>query len=35
MIKKADKSDLETLANLAAQMWKNHTVKDLIKEFSH
>ena len=25
---------METLANLAVQMWKNHTVKDLIKEFS-
>ena len=34
MIKNAEIHDLEQLANLAVLMWKNHTVQDLIDEFS-
>ena len=34
MIKKAETCDLERLANLATFMWKNHTIQDLIDEFS-
>lgn len=34
MIKKAGNSDLETLAKLAVMMWKNHSINELINEFS-
>ncbi len=34
MIKKAGNNDLETLAKLAAMMWKNHSINELINEFS-
>lgn len=34
MIKKAESGDLETLAKLAALMWKNHSVRELAEEFS-
>ena len=34
MIKKAKIYDLELLAKLAILMWKNHTIQDLIDEFS-
>ena len=34
MIKKAEMSDVERLANLAVLMWQNHTIQDLTDEFS-
>ncbi|MBS6217953.1 MAG: GNAT family N-acetyltransferase [Clostridiales bacterium] len=34
MIKRAETNDLETLAKLAVIMWKNHSVNELINEFS-
>lgn len=34
MIKKAEKSDLEQLADLAVLMWGDHTVQELSDEFS-
>ena len=34
MIKKAGINDLETLAKLAVMMWQNHSVNELINEFS-
>ena len=34
MVKKANKNDIETLANLAVIMWSTHSVEDLIDEFS-
>lgn len=34
MIKKAGINDLETLAKLAVMMWRNHSVNELINEFS-
>lgn len=34
MIKKAGINDLETLAKLAVIMWQNHSVNELINEFS-
>ena len=34
MIKKAETNDLEILAKLAVMMWKNHSVNELINEFS-
>ena len=34
MIKKAGTDDLETLAKLAAMMWQNHSIHELIDEFS-
>lgn len=33
MIKKATHKDAETIARLAIQMWNNHTVEELTKEF--
>ena len=32
MIKKAGTDDLETLAKLAAMMWQNHSIHELIDE---
>lgn len=34
MIKKAGNNDLETLAKLAILMWQNHSITELINEFS-
>ncbi len=34
MIKKAESSDLEIIAKLAVLMWRNHSVNELINEFS-
>ena len=34
MIRKADKNDLEELANLAVLMWKESSISELIAEFS-
>lgn len=34
MTKKAGSSDLETLAKLAVIMWQNHSINELINEFS-
>lgn len=34
MIRQAGNNDLETLAELAVIMWKNHSVNELINEFS-
>lgn len=34
MVRKAEKQDLEILANLAVQMWDSHSVSELIAEFS-
>lgn len=34
MIKRAETNDLEILAKLAVMMWKNHSVNELINEFS-
>ena len=34
MVRKAEKKDLEILANLAILMWNNHSVNELIAEFS-
>ena len=34
MIKKAGNKDLETLAKLASEMWHNHSINELINEFS-
>lgn len=34
MVRKAEKQDLEILANLAVQMWDSHSVSELIVEFS-
>lgn len=34
MIKKAGNNDLETLAKLAVMMWQNHSINELINEFS-
>ena len=34
MIKKVGINDLETLAKLAVMMWQNHSVNELINEFS-
>lgn len=34
MIKKAGNNDLETLAKLASEMWHNHSINELINEFS-
>ena len=34
MIKKAGSNDLETLAKLASEMWHNHSINELINEFS-
>ena len=34
MIKKAGINDLETLSKLAVMMWQNHSVNELINEFS-
>lgn len=34
MIKKAETNDLEILAKLAVMMWQNHSVSELINEFS-
>lgn len=34
MIKQAGNNDLETLAKLAVIMWKNHSINELISEFS-
>ena len=34
MIKKAGTGDLETLAELAVMMWQNHSINELINEFS-
>ncbi len=34
MVQKAGKQDLEILANLAILMWDNHSVSELIEEFS-
>ena len=33
MVRKAEKQDLEILANLAVQMWNSHSVSELIAEF--
>lgn len=35
MIRKAEKGDLTTLADLAVLMWSNHTTDELISEFSY
>lgn len=35
MIKKANINDVETIASLAILMWKQHTIQDLIDEFSN
>ncbi len=34
MIKRAETNDLEILAKLAVMMWRNHSVNELINEFS-
>lgn len=34
MIKRAGNNDLKTLATLAVEMWQDHSVNELIKEFS-
>ena len=34
MIKKAGNNDLESLAELAVLMWQNHSITELINEFS-
>lgn len=34
MVKKAGHEDLEILAQLAVLMWKNHSINELIDEFS-
>ena len=34
MVRKAEKNELETLANLAVLLWNNYSVNDLINEFS-
>lgn len=34
MIRKASKKDIETVAKLAVLMWDNHSVDDLVREFS-
>jgi len=34
MIKRAETNDLEILAKLAVMMWQNHSVNELINEFS-
>lgn len=34
MIKKAGNTDLDVLANLAVLMWQNHSVNELIHDFS-
>lgn len=34
MIKKAEANDLEVLAKLAVLMWSNHSISELINEFS-
>lgn len=34
MIKKAGNKELEILAKLAVLMWQNHSVNELINEFS-
>ncbi len=34
MIKKVGNNDLETLAKLAVMMWQNHSIDELINEFS-
>lgn len=34
MVRKAEKQDLEILANLAVQIWDSHSVSELIVEFS-
>ena len=34
MVKPAEANDLDVLANLAAQLWQNHSIKDLFQEFS-
>ncbi len=34
MIKKAETNDLEILAKLAVMMWQNHSINELINEFS-
>ena len=33
MIRKADREDAKVLAELAIQMWENHTVDELTDEF--
>lgn len=34
MIYKAERSDLEILANLAVLMWEKHSIQDLVNEFA-
>ena len=34
MVKPAEANDLDVLANPAAQLWQNHSIKDLFQEFS-
>ena len=34
MVRKAEKQDLEILANLAVLMWDSHSVSELMAEFS-
>ena len=34
MVKPAEANDLDVLANLTAQLWQNHSIKDLFQEFS-
>lgn len=34
MVHKAEKKDIGIIANLAVLLWKNHSVNDLINEFS-
>lgn len=34
MVRKATKTDLKILADLAVQLWNNHSVDELMDEFS-
>lgn len=34
MIKQVENNDLETLVKLAVIMWQNHSINELINEFS-
>lgn len=34
MIKKAEEKDIDIIANLAVLIWSNHSIEDLINEFS-
>lgn len=35
MVRKAEKEDLKTLAGLAVLLWNEHTIDDLVEEFSN